>query len=376
MSHIKNLQAAMKENNTEAILISSEINQRYLSNFAYTDGFMLILPDEALLLTDFRYVEAAKESADEGMQVLTPEKGATDAICTILGEHNCARVAIEEDNISYATYERYRKTFVGSTLEGGASALLTRLRLHKSDEELEKIARAQSVTDAAFAHILKVLTPEMTEIDVALELEMFMRRAGAQSLAFDTIAVSGTNSSRPHGVPRPVKLERGFLTMDFGARVDGYCSDMTRTVVLGKADEEIKKVYNTVLLAQTVALEAAAEGVSCHALDTAARNVIHGAGYKGCFGHSLGHGVGMYIHEEPRLSPKADNADVLERGHVVTFEPGIYIEGKYGCRIEDMIGIKADGTVMTFVVDGRQSHTVGTTLREMAAIMYAAGEVI
>ena len=136
--------------------------------------------------------------------------------------------------------------------------------------------------------------------------------------------------------------------MDFGARVDGYCSDMTRTVVLGRADEEIKKVYNTVLLAQTVALEAAAEGVSCHALDTAARNVIHGAGYKGCFGHSLGHGVGMFIHEEPRLSPKADNADVLERGHVVTFEPGIYIEGKYGCRIEDMVAVCNDGSIRNF----------------------------
>jgi Xaa-Pro aminopeptidase len=131
--------------------------------------------------------------------------------------------------------------------------------------------------------------------------------------------------------------------MDFGARVDGYCSDMTRTVVLGKADEEIKKVYNTVLLAQTVALEAAAEGVSCHALDTAARNVIHGAGYKGCFGHGLGHGVGMYIHEAPRLSQGAKEGAKLIDGQIVTVEPGIYIEGKYGCRIEDMVCVKPGG---------------------------------
>lgn len=348
MSNLKNFQALLIENGYDAAIITDQLNQHYLSGFEFHDGVVLVMQKNAYLLTDFRYVEAAKESACEGMQVLTPEKGATDAIRTLLGEHNCARVAIEENNICFATYERYKGLFLGVTLVGGASALLTRLRLHKSDEELEKIARAQSVTDAAFAHILKVLTPEMTEIDVALELEMFMRRAGAQSLAFETIAVSGTNSSRPHGVPRPVKLERGFLTMDFGARVDGYCSDMTRTVVLGKADEEIKKVYNTVLLAQTVALEAAAEGVSCYALDTAARNVIHGAGYKGCFGHSLGHGVGMYIHEEPRLSPKADNTDVLERGHVVTFEPGIYIEGKYGCRIEDMVAVCNDGSIRNF----------------------------
>ncbi len=348
MSHLKNFQALLIENGYDAAIITDPLNQHYLSGFAFDDGVVLVMQKDAYLLTDFRYVEAAKEKVCEGMQILTPEKGATDAMCTLLSEHNCVRVAIEEDHISFATFERYRKTFVGTALEGGASVLLTRLRLHKTDEELEVIARAQSVTDAAFAHILKVLTPEMTEIDVALELEMFMRRQGAQGLAFDTIAVSGTNSSRPHGVPRPVKLEKGFLTMDFGARVDGYCSDMTRTVVLGRADDEIKKVYNTVLTAQTVALEAAAEGVSCYELDAAARNIIHGAGYKGCFGHSLGHGVGMFIHEEPRLSPKADKADVLERGHVVTFEPGIYIEGKYGCRIEDMVAVCNDGSIRNF----------------------------
>ena len=348
MSNLKKFQALLCENGYDAAIVTDQLNQHYLSGFAFDDGVVLVLQKNAYLLTDFRYVEAAKEQVCSGMQVLTPEKGATDAICTILGEYNCERVAIEEDHISFATFERYRKTFVGSTLEGGASALLIGLRLHKTDEELEMMARAQSVTDAAFAHILKVITPEMTEIDVALELEMFMRRQGAQGLAFDTIAVSGTNSSRPHGIPRPVKLEKGFLTMDFGARVDGYCSDMTRTVVLGRADDEIKKVYNTVLTAQTVALEAAAEGVSCYELDAAARNIIHGAGYKGCFGHSLGHGVGMFVHEEPRLSPKADRASVLERGHVVTFEPGIYIEGKYGCRIEDMVAVCNDGSIRNF----------------------------
>ena len=348
MSNLKKFQALLIEKGYDAAIITNQLNQQYLSGFEFHDGAVLVMQKDAFMLTDFRYAEAAKENVVEGMQVLTPEKGATDAIRNLLGEYNSSRVLIEEDALSYAGYQRYSSLLVGVTLEGGASALLTGLRLHKSDEELEIIARAQNVTDAAFAHILKVLTPEMTEIDVALELEMFMRRQGAQGLAFDTIAVSGTNSSRPHGVPRPVKLEKGFLTMDFGARVDGYCSDMTRTVVLGRADEEVKKVYNTVLLAQTVALEAAAEGVSCHALDIAARNVINGAGYKGCFGHSLGHGVGMFVHEEPRLSPKADNTDVLERGHVVTFEPGIYIEGKYGCRIEDMVAVCNDGSIRNF----------------------------
>ncbi len=348
MSNLKNFQSLLIEQNYDAAIITDKLNQHYLSGFDFEDGIVLVLRNAAYLLTDFRYVEAARDQVVAGMQVLTPEGGHIEAIRTLLCDGNCAHVVVEEDAISYAAFERYRTALVGVTLAGGASAFLTRLRLHKSDAELEAIAVAQGVTDAAFAHILKVLTPEMTEIDVALELEFFMRRNGAQGLAFDTIAVSGTNSSRPHGVPRPVKLEKGFLTMDFGARVNGYCSDMTRTIVLGHADEEIKKIYNTVLTAQTVALEAAAEGASCYELDAAARGVIHGAGYKGCFGHSLGHGVGMYVHERPNLSPKADRASVLERGHVVTFEPGIYVEGKCGCRIEDMVAVCNDGSIRNF----------------------------
>ena len=175
-----------------------------------------------------------------------------------------------------------------------------------------------------------------------------MRRSGAEGLAFSTIAVSGSASSLPHGVPRPQKLERGFLTMDFGARVDGYCSDMTRTVVLGRADSEMKRLSNTVLMAQKAALEAAHEGASCKALDKIARDIIDGAGYKGCFGHSLGHGVGMEVHEDPRLSSSAKESDLLARGYTMTFEPGIYLAGKYGCRIEDMACIQPDGSFYNF----------------------------
>ena len=202
--------------------------------------------------------------------------------------------------------------------------------------------KAQSITDAAFAHIIKFITPNMTEIEVALELEFFMRRMGSEGVAFDTIAVSGSASSLPHGVPRNVKLEKGFFTMDYGAKFDGYCSDMTRTVVLGKADADMKKLYNTVLTAQKAALEHIKEGNLCRDCDKIARDIIDNAGYKGRFGHSLGHGVGMYIHEAPTLSGKAPEDLRLTRGHVVTDEPGIYIEGLYGCRIEDMIAIMPD----------------------------------
>ena len=213
---------------------------------------------------------------------------------------------------------------------------------YKQTEHLPIIKRRS----AAFAHILKFITPNMTEIEVALELEFFMRRMGSEGTAFDTIAVSGSASSLPHGVPRNVKLEKGFFTMDFGAKFDGYCSDMTRTVVIGKADADMKKLYNTVLSAQLAALDFIKEGINCKDADTVARDIINGAGYEGRFGHSLGHGVGMYIHEDPRLYSRAKGT--LKVGHVVTVEPGIYLAGKYGCRIEDMVAIDLDGKLLNF----------------------------
>ena len=221
------------------------------------------------------------------------------------------------------------------------------LREFKDAGEIEKMKAAQAITDAAFTHIVDFIRPDMTERQVALEIEFFMRSKGAECVAFDTIAVSGSASSMPHGVPRDVKLEKGFLTMDFGARYDGYCSDMTRTVVIGKADDDIRRLYNTVLEAQTTALAAAGPGESCARMDKIARDIIDGAGYVGTFGHSLGHGVGMYIHEEPRLSSRVPADKLLTPGQVVTFEPGIYLSGKYGCRIEDMVAITENG-IMDF----------------------------
>lgn len=182
----------------------------------------------------------------------------------------------------------------------------------------------------------------MTETEVAAELEYYMKKNGSDKPSFDTIAVSGSASSRPHGVPRKVKLEKGFLTMDYGAMVNGYHSDMTRTIVIGKADDDMKKLYNTVLTAQLAAIEAITEGVKNADMDKVARDIIYGAGYEGCFGHSLGHGVGLEIHEAPNLSPSSGDL-TLKVGQIVTVEPGIYIEGKYGCRIEDMVLIEEGG---------------------------------
>ena len=349
MSHLTKLQSAMKAAHTEAIVVSSEINQRYLSGLHYTDGFVVVLPEKAFLLADFRYIEDARTQVDATeFEIVMPDRSMRAYVAAILKDHGVKVALFEEATLSYSLLERFKKTFEGVEMVSGASAMIDGLRLYKDAAEIEKMARAQKLTDDAFAHILNFINPDRTEVEVALELEFYMRAHGSEGTAFDTIAVSGTQSSRPHGVPRPVKLEKGFFTMDFGARVDGYCADMTRTVVIGKADEEIKRLYNTVLRAQTTAIDSLKVGLPCAEADKIARDIIDGAGYKGLFGHSLGHGVGLYIHESPRFAASVPADVLLAPGHVVTVEPGIYIEGKYGCRIEDMIAVLEDGTIHDF----------------------------
>lgn len=346
MTHLERLRKEMKKNGFDAVVVSSEINQRYLGGFNYTDGLIVVTESRAALLTDFRYIEAANASpAAKEFEILMPDKRMSAAAYEVMA--GSKRVAVEEATLSLYGYENFRNVFAGMEVVGGASAMIDGLREFKDAGEIEKMKAAQAITDAAFTHIVDFIRPDMTERQVALEIEFFMRSKGAECVAFDTIAVSGSASSMPHGVPRDVKLEKGFLTMDFGARYDGYCSDMTRTVVIGKADDDIRRLYNTVLEAQTTALAAAGPGESCARMDKIARDIIDGAGYVGAFGHSLGHGVGMYIHEEPRLSSRVPADKLLTPGQVVTFEPGIYLSGKYGCRIEDMVAITENG-IMDF----------------------------
>ncbi len=342
MSRLETVKSKLSE--TTALLVTSEINQRWLTGFDYSDGFCLVTPKKSYLITDFRYIEAAQAEADPGFEVVMPEGGMIKFMSEKLAENACTSALIEEATLAVSMYERF-KSDLGVELVSGGSKLCDDLRRFKDDDEIERMKAAQAITDAAFSHILGFINPDRTEIEVALELEFFMRGHGAEAAAFQTIAVSGSASSMPHGVPRPVKLERGFLTMDFGARYKGYCSDMTRTVVVGRATDEEKRLYNTVLEAQLAALDAFCAGERGRfKLDKIARDIIENAGYKGCFGHSLGHGVGMYIHEAPGLSPKAPAVAKLQTGDVVTFEPGIYISGKYGCRIEDMATVTETGT--------------------------------
>ncbi len=349
MSHLSDLQARLADLKADGVLLSSEINQRYLTDFPFSDGYVLVTPRGGYLLTDPRYAEAAEAQAQAFTVLCTaPGQRMSELLLPVLKRDGITTLAIEEDDLSVAAFGRLRETLSPCRLIEGGSRSLTALRMVKTEEELSKIAEAQAITDAAFAHILKWLTPTVTEREVALELDWFMRQQGADGCAFDTIAVSGSSSSLPHGVPRNAPLERGFLTMDFGAKRDGYCSDMTRTVCIGKVSEEMRQVYQTVLAAQRAALDFLAEGVRCSEADAAARSLIEAAGYGAYFGHSLGHGVGLYIHESPSLSRKADPASTLCRGHVVTVEPGIYLPGRFGCRIEDMVAIGHDGVLRNF----------------------------
>ena len=335
------LRAKMTELSLDAVIVLDELNQHYLSEFAFTDGLLFITKNSAHLITDFRYYEMALGKANKAFTVVTPQS-RKEYITTVLSDEGIKTVGFEGGSVSYETYRRYCDEYpccefvnLGDTIEV--------IRQVKSVDEIEKMQKAQDITDAALTHLLGMITPDMTELDVAVELEYAMRRGGADGFAFDTIAVSGDASALPHGTPRNLKLRPGFLTMDFGAKYQGYCADMTRTVVIGKADQNIKHLYNTVLKAQLAALDYLREGADCGEADKVARDIIDSFDeYKGAFGHSLGHSVGLFIHESPRLYSRGFGRK-LRSGEIVTVEPGIYLFGKYGCRIEDMVAISGDG---------------------------------
>jgi len=341
MDKIFELRKKMKDAGLDAIIVFDELNARYLSNFAFTDGFLCISESEALLVTDFRYYETALERANKSFKVLSPESRAA-VLDKFISDNAVKKMGFEGGSVTYEHYRSYAEKY--SNVEFvSIGRMIEELRTYKTPEEIAKMQAAQDITDKAFSHILKTLTPNMSEIDVAAELEYAMRKLGADGPAFETIAVSGKASSVPHGTPRSVKLEKGFLTMDFGAKFDGYLSDMTRTVVIGKADEEMKKLYNTALLAQNKALEYLRAGADAGEADKIARDIIDAYDeYRGTFGHSLGHSIGLFVHEAPGLSKRSFGLK-LKAGQVTSVEPGIYLFGKYGCRIEDMVAIEENG---------------------------------
>ena len=344
MNRIKKLSMALPEG-ADAALITSDVNRRYFTGLGSSAGTLLAFRDAAYFIIDFRYIEVAKSTVT-GARVMLQEK-LTEQLDTLLKKHGAQTVAIETDYLTVGTLEQYRQKLSGYEFltESTLNDAILSMRSVKEPQELECIQKAQAITDAAFLDILDFIQPGKTEKEIAAYLEYCMRRRGADGLAFETIAAGGPNSAKPHAVPGDRPLQTGdFFTLDYGASWGGYCSDMTRTVAVGEPTEEMRRVYQTVLDAQCLGIRTAQVGVSCRAVDEAARELIYKAGYEGCFGHSLGHSVGLEIHEMPGFSPSIDPQTLCREGMVITVEPGVYLEGRFGVRIEDMVWFAPDGT--------------------------------
>ena len=339
----KRIEELQKElNSNEAILITSDINRLYLTGFKSSAGAVVITRNNAILLIDFRYFEKAKREISHLEVCLC--KRLYSEISDFLNKESIKDIYVETDSVTLDSLRNFKKYLDDFNIseDNKITEKITNMRAVKSDLEIANIEKAQIITDEAFSHILKFIKPGVTELEIALEMEFFMRKNGSEGTAFDFIVVSGKNSSLPHGVPTDKRIENGdFITMDFGGVQNGYRSDMTRTVAIGYVSEKQRGVYNTVLLAQKAALDAIKPEVECCGVDKAARDIIENAGCGKYFGHGTGHGVGLQIHESPRLSPKSRH--ILEIGDVVTVEPGIYIPDEFGVRIEDMAFITSDG---------------------------------
>ena len=324
--------------NVDGALIVSSENRRYFTGFDSSDGFLFATRKGSVFLTDSRYIEAAENSI---------KCCAVEEQTAKLGEYaarfDCHALSVEADRLTVSQLKVLRKALNGVRLTTvGTDNLIDSFRAIKNEIETENICKAQRIAEAAFEHILGYIKVGVTEKEIALELDHYMLSHGAEGLSFETIAVSGANTSKPHGVPTDKKVEFGdFVTMDYGAVVNGYHSDMTRTVAVGTINDEQKKIYNIVLQAQVATLERLKAGLKCSEADSVSRNIIRDAGYGDFFRHSTGHGVGIEIHEKPNLSPKS--AATLQSGNVVTVEPGIYIPGNFGVRIEDMALITETG---------------------------------
>ena len=326
-----------------AALIAAEHHIRYLTGFPSGDSFLLLTREKAYFLTDFRYIETAKKTVTGAECVMVSRLGET--VSEIAKRHGIRCILLEAADTTIGFAKRMRAQVADITFDEGGDldAWLREARAVKEEAEIARILQAQALTEEGFDYITQHIREGMTEREIALDLEFFIRKRGAERVAFDFIVVSGANTSLPHGIPTEKPVRRGdFITMDFGAVVDGYHSDMTRTAALGCVSDEQRQVYETVLCAQQAALSVLKEGLLCAEGDAVARRVIEQAGYGAHFGHATGHGVGVQIHEEPRLSGVAGEQR-LQAGNVVTVEPGIYLEGRFGVRIEDMVLIEENG---------------------------------
>lgn len=322
-----------------AFVIMRPENRRYMSGFTGSAGAIVITQQAAILITDFRYVEQAGVQAPD-YQIVEHQGPLLKTLKQVLQDQQITTLAFETDYVTFAQYQVWSRE-LGVQLEP-VEGWVEKLRQIKDHQEIEAIRRSVRLADQAFDHVLGIIKPGIKEIEVAQELEFFMRRAGASGLAFDSIVASGPQSALPHAQPTERAVQTGeFLKMDFGCVVQGYCSDLTRTVGLGQVSEQHRRIYQIVLEAQLAAIKAIGAGVTGQAVDQVARAIITEAGYGNNFGHGLGHSLGLVVHESPRLA--TSETTVLMPGMVLTVEPGIYLPGWGGVRIEDVVVVTDDG---------------------------------
>ena len=335
---IDRVRARIEELGLDALLITTPSNRRWVSGFTGSTGVLLIDRDQALFATDSRYWEQVAEQAPE-FTVVRLEGATTQSAPQLLEGQGGRRVGYEPAHMTVELLEQWTEAVEALPAAGRPSLVsaplaIEELRMVKEPDEIEAITRAVLLGDAAFTHAASVAEPGMTEKQLAWEVQRYAMEHGADDLSFSTIIAGGEWGALPHAYPRDVPLKAGQgVVMDLGVKVDGYCSDLTRTIFLGEPDAEFRRIYDIVLTAQTMAeerIEAGMTGSECHQI---AATVIAEAGHAEHFGHGLGHGVGLDVHEAPRLAPSGDRK--LEDGHVVTVEPGIYIPGWGGVRIED-----------------------------------------
>ncbi|MEY8347744.1 Xaa-Pro dipeptidase [Bacillus cereus] len=339
MEKITKLRSAFGEAGIDGVLLTNEYSRRYMTNFTGTAGVVLISNDRALFITDFRYVEQASKQAI-GYEIVQHTGPILDEVAKQVGKLGIQKLGFEQDTLTYSSYTAHKEAIEAEFVP--TSGLVENLRLIKTDSEIKILKEAAQIADAAFEHILSFIRPGVSEIEVSNELEFFMRKQGATSSSFDIIVASGLRSALPHGVASEKVIEKGdFVTLDFGAYYKGYCSDITRTIAVGEPSDKLKEIYNVVLEAQLRGVNGIKAGLTGREADALTRDYITEKGYGEYFGHSTGHGVGLEIHEAPGLAFRSET--VLEPGMAVTVEPGIYIPGVGGVRIEDDIIVTSEG---------------------------------
>ncbi len=343
MSKFEKLFEVMPEG-IDCALITADVNRRYFTGMKSSAGTILAFKDKAYLIIDSRYFEVASLTVKDAEVILQGK--LFEQINELITKHGAKTVAIESDWVTVSQLNAFKERITAAEVvsSNALSEAIGELRIVKTQDEIDRMIKAQRIAEEAFENVLNFIKVGVTEKEVGLFLDYYMLQHGAEALSFETIALTGANTSRPHGVGGDTKVtEHSFVLMDFGATYDSYHSDMTRTVCVGTPTDKMAEVYNVVLNAQVESIKQIKAGAKGSDIDKIARDIIAEAGYGDCFGHSLGHGVGLEIHETPNSAPSSKH--IFKENMIVTDEPGIYLPGEFGVRIEDFVIVKENGCV-------------------------------